>query len=120
MGLLCALGVLAVVVASSAVEFAEEWRLWKSQHGKSYQSQREELEKHRIWLSNRQYVIEHNKNVDLHGYTLSLNHFGDMVNANSSPPRPKVHIMVAGFLICLSIYYMIPAQPRVVSHYEDR
>lgn len=79
MGLLWVLSVLLALAASSHLEFAEEWHQWKSQHGKWYQSPGEELVRHRVWLENREYIQNHNKNVDLHGYSLALNHFGDLV-----------------------------------------
>ena len=60
-------------------EFVEEWQLWKSDHGKKYDSQREELERHLVWLSNREYIQQHNVNAELFGFTLAVNHFGDMV-----------------------------------------
>ena len=60
-------------------ELLEEWELWKTQHGKSYAHKVEELERHLIWVSNRKYIEEHNVNADLLGYTLAMNHFGDLV-----------------------------------------
>ena len=71
--------VLAVVSCEVQYQHPEEWQLWKTQHGKSYESEREELERHLVWLSNREYINAHNKNSDLFGFTLSMNHFGDMV-----------------------------------------
>ncbi len=61
--------------------FVEEWQLWKSAHSKQYLSQKEELEKHLVWLSNREYILGHNANADIFGYSLELNHFGDMVQS---------------------------------------
>ena len=70
-----------LVVASCEVlyQHPEEWQLWKSQHGKSYGSQREELERHLVWLSNREYINAHNKNAHILGFTLAMNHLGDIV-----------------------------------------
>ena len=77
---------LAVAVAAHInLQYPEEWQLWKSQHGKSYNSQREELERHLVWLSNREYINAHNKNADIFGFTLAMNHFGDIVSWKSSP-----------------------------------
>ena len=73
---------LAITLAhavSRRLEHPEEWQLWKSQHGKSYGSQREELERHLVWLSNREYINAHNKNAHTIGYSLHLNHFADWV-----------------------------------------
>jgi len=70
----------AVAAAAAKFEFLEEWEMWKEQHGKGYQSEREELERHLIWLSNKQYIDQHNANSDIFGFTLAMNHFGDMVS----------------------------------------
>jgi cathepsin L len=60
-------------------ELLEEWELWKTQHRKSYAHRVEELDRHLVWASNRKYIEEHNANADLLGYTLAMNHFGDLV-----------------------------------------
>lgn len=56
-----------------------EWNLWKVEHGKEYSSEDEELERHAVWLSNMKYIQQHNANSDIHGFTLAMNEFGDMV-----------------------------------------
>ena len=73
---------VAAVVCSEVVQYQhpEEWQLWKTEHGKSYESQREELERHLVWLANREYINAHNKNADLFGFTLAINHLGDIVS----------------------------------------
>ena len=74
--------ILALVVGALAdiqLQHPEEWHLWKAKHGKSYNSQLEELEKHLTWLSNREYIKIHNVNSDKFGFTLAMNHFGDLV-----------------------------------------
>ena len=71
--------VLLGLVSSSLLDFTSEWHSWKTQHGRVYSSWREELARHRVWLGNREFVENHNKNADGHGYTLALNHFGDLV-----------------------------------------
>ena len=75
--------VLAVVSCEVQYQHPEEWQLWKTEHGKSYESQREELERHLVWLSNREYINAHNANSDIFGFTLAMNHFGDMVVSSS-------------------------------------
>lgn len=65
-------------------ELLEEWELWKTQHGKSYAHKVEELERHMIWASNRKYIEEHNVNADTFGYTLAMNHFGDLVRCEKN------------------------------------
>ena len=77
--LVLALLATAVSTAQISLQHPEEWLQWKSQHGKSYDSQRHELERHLVWLSNREYINAHNKNADIFGFTLAMNHFGDMV-----------------------------------------
>lgn len=81
---LVVLALLATVVATARInlQHPEEWLQWKSQHGRNYDSQREELERHLVWLSNREYINGHNKNADIFGFTLAMNHFGDMVRKN--------------------------------------
>ena len=76
--------VCSVLVAAVSCEVQyqhpEEWQLWKTQHGKSYGSQREELERHLVWLANREYINAHNKNAHILGFTLAMNHLGDIVS----------------------------------------
>lgn len=82
---LVVLALLATAVATAQInlQHSEEWLQWKSQHGKNYDSQRHELERHLVWLSNREYINAHNKNADIFGFTLAMNHFGDMVRKTS-------------------------------------
>ena len=79
MCLVWVLSILLGLAASSSLEFADEWQVWKSQHGKWYGSVGKEVERHKVWLQNREFIERHNKNSDIHGYTLALNHFGDLV-----------------------------------------
>ena len=73
-----------VGVVSGEVQYQhpEEWQLWKKEHGKSYESEREELERHLVWLANREYISAHNKNAHILGFTLAMNHLGDIVGNN--------------------------------------
>ena len=75
-----AIAVIATATAT-AVELSEEWHLWKSEHKKSYQNEIEELERHNIWLSNNEYIEQHNQRSDVFGYTLKMNKFGDLVSS---------------------------------------
>ena len=77
--LVLALVSLAYAKGVPRFEFVEEWQLWKSTHSREYLSEREELERHLTWLSNREYILQHNANAHIFGFTLSLNQFGDMV-----------------------------------------
>ncbi|KAL5493700.1 hypothetical protein EMCRGX_G014919 [Ephydatia muelleri] len=71
------LGLIGLTAALNC-QFAEEWHSWKDSYGKSYTSELEELERHSVWLSNRKYIEEHNTHADVFGYTLAMNHFGDV------------------------------------------
>ena len=84
-----ALGLLLCAAAQAAgmtplLKHVEEWQMWKMQHGKSYDSVREELERHLVWLANREYINVHNKNSHIFGFTLAMNHLGDLVSLLSS------------------------------------
>nr|CBY80149.1 silicatein yellow variant [Tethya aurantium] len=74
--------VLATAIGQPTIhyEFKEEWQLWKNQHSKSYQTELEELEKHLVWLSNKKYIELHNANADTFGFSLAMNHLGDMTD----------------------------------------
>lgn len=74
-------GLSLVLGEGAKFEQVEEWRAWKGFHSKSYASEVEELERHLVWLSNKEYINQHNLNSDLFGFTLALNDFGDMVSA---------------------------------------
>ena len=77
---LLGIGQLATVSSVQPVfQYVEEWNLWKDDHDKAYGSQLEELERHLVWLSNKKYIEQHNANSHLFGFTLAMNHFGDMV-----------------------------------------
>ena len=77
--LIALLSLVVLALAAPKFQLGEEWQLWKTQHGKSYESQREELERHIIWQSNRKYIEAHNQNAHIMGFTLKMNHFGDLV-----------------------------------------
>lgn len=75
--------VMTLALANSNMpqyEFVEEWRLWKSQHSRSYESEIEELNRHLVWLSNKKFIELHNANSHVFGFTLAMNHFGDLVS----------------------------------------
>ena len=77
---LFALLAVTAAVAKIQLSFAEEWQMWKSQHGKSYGSEREELERHLVWRANREYINGHNQNAHIFGFTVAMNHLGDIVS----------------------------------------
>lgn len=57
----------------------DEWELFKMTHKKSYGNEIEERFRMKIYLENRQKIAKHNKDSDQHGYTLAMNHFGDLL-----------------------------------------
>nr|CAI43320.1 cathepsin L [Lubomirskia baikalensis]CAI46307.1 cathepsin L [Lubomirskia baikalensis] len=69
---------LALVAAATAFDFPEEWESWKKEHGKVYNSDREELTRHIIWQANRKYVDEHNAHAEKFGFTVGMNQFADL------------------------------------------
>ena len=77
--MVASLAVLCRAAVQIRYEFVEEWRLWKTKHGKAYETQPVELERHLVWLSNRKYIESHNSNADIFGYNLAMNSFGDLV-----------------------------------------
>ena len=60
-------------------QFPEEWETWKTQHGKNYSSQLEDLDRHLVWVYNKKFIETHNANQDYFGFSLGMNSFGDMV-----------------------------------------
>ena len=107
MKIIFVLPILLVAVASSSLEYGEEWDLWKAQHGKWYQSLGEERERHRVWLTNREYIEQHNANADYHGYTLALNHFGDLVQYNCCNCHVLVYVVLT--ISCMKYATLCPA-----------
>ena len=62
-----------------SLAFQEEWDIWQLEHQKSYKHHHEEAKRHAIWLANRNAIEEHNSRADVHGFTLKMNHLGDLV-----------------------------------------
>ncbi|XP_003383103.1 PREDICTED: silicatein-like [Amphimedon queenslandica] len=82
-GLICAFCFILSACATK-LDLPHEWHSWKATHGKSYESDHEELGRHIVWLSNKKYIDEHNKYSETFGYTLKMNKFGDLTNAEFS------------------------------------
>ncbi len=80
MKFLVLLSLIGLAASRAHYELLEEWNLWKDQYGRSYGSEEEDLERHIVWLSNKKYIEQHNANDHIFGYTLAMNHFGDMVS----------------------------------------
>ena len=83
--------VTMVLLLSAAVQSEEkdlesrfthvkEWSLWKLTHKRSYETEREEFDRHLVWLSNKKYIDLHNANAQIFGFTLAMNQFGDLVS----------------------------------------
>ena len=60
-------------------QFPEQWKAWKTEHGKNYSSELEDLDRHLVWLSNKKFIESHNANEDYFGFGLGMNSFGDLV-----------------------------------------
>ena len=71
-------------VATAKIEFPPEWHAWKSEHQVTYATEIEELQKHVVWLSNKQFIDEHNKYEDVFGYNLKMNRYGDLVSRKNA------------------------------------
>lgn len=61
-------------------ELLHEWHTWKAEHGKLYQSLEEEMWRHTVWQNNMKMIQRHNTDSVTHGYTLKMNHLGDLVS----------------------------------------
>ena len=74
---------LSLVTADSGEIFVHElppeWHAWKEEHGKTYQSTNEEMWRHDVWKTNMEMIRTHNAEKEVHGYTLRMNHLGDLV-----------------------------------------
>ena len=85
---------LLCVTLVTAAEFSDEWNSWKELHKKTYECEHEELARYTIWVANKAYIEEHNKNVQAHGYSLKMNEFGDMVTCCKC-----IHVFVDVFIL---------------------
>lgn len=64
-------------------ELEKEWNLWKAEYGKKYYSDEMELSRKSIWAANKMFVDTHNANAELHGYTVKMNEFADLVRTGA-------------------------------------
>lgn len=62
-----------------AYQLSEEWQGWKLEHGKGYETEKEEIYRHIIWQSNKKFIEIHNLYNKSFGYTLAMNEMGDLV-----------------------------------------
>ena len=61
-------------------DLPHEWHTWKAEHGKLYHSPEEEVWRHTVWQNNMKMIQRHNAESMTHGYTLKMNHLGDLVS----------------------------------------
>jgi len=76
--------VLALAGAASAMTLDADvslFREWKNKHSKVYESENHELSKFETFKANAAHILNHNMNHEKHGFTLALNQFADMTNA---------------------------------------
>jgi len=80
---LCLLFVCVYSAPTSNSLLDAPWALFKQTFQKQYGSTEEEISRRSIWESNLAYIRNHNLESDLgvHTYTLKMNQFGDMTNA---------------------------------------
>ena len=71
--------VLDSTVFNVSYKYEEAWRSWKATHSKKYLDATEDLLRHQTWLSNMKFIEGHNANAHIFGFTLAMNHLGDMV-----------------------------------------
>lgn len=75
-----------LLTAVAAVSFEElvkqEWKTFKLQHGKSYESDIEENFRLKIFMENKRRIAEHNAHYEKGkaSFKLAMNHFGDMLH----------------------------------------
>jgi len=78
MKILVLLSLLGLTLAHLETIEDKSWHLWKGIHGKSYENMFVEKLRYFIWQDNSRRIEEFNK-LD-QGYSLRMNHFGDMTN----------------------------------------
>lgn len=90
--------ILTLVAAATAFQYTAEWEMWKKEHGRNYATDEEELHRHIIWESHKEYVDNHNENSKIFGFTLAMNEFADLANSefrqmyNGLLPRPADYV----------------------------
>ena len=90
--------------------FTQEWHLWKADHEKSYKDDQEEVERHAVWMSNKEYIEQHNKQADELGFTLKMNQFGDLVSRDRYSIRGVDYFFHNQFVLVLQFSAMILAK----------
>lgn len=80
--LLIAMTIPCVNTQSLSSRLPAAWHHWKAEHGRGYESERDELYRHVIWQSNKKFIDSHNQFNQTFGYTLAMNELGDLVRIN--------------------------------------
>lgn len=82
---------MSLIIADSGDVFVHElppeWHAWKYEHGKSYGTFDEEMWRHAVWQTNMKLINKHNEEEESHGFTLKMNHLGDLVSESSASPE---------------------------------
>jgi cathepsin L len=80
---ICLLFVCVYSAPTFNTELDAPWNLFKRTFGKQYSSAEEEINRRSIWEDNLAMIRNHNLEADLgvHTFTLGMNQFGDMTNA---------------------------------------
>lgn len=86
--MLCYSTLLIVSGSVHGLNLEGRWQSWKEEHGKLFSSEKEEMERLKIWMKNVAIIEEHN--AQNHSFTLGMNQFGDMVG-----------------LLCLLYFYLV-------------
>ncbi|XP_064493476.1 uncharacterized protein LOC135403396 isoform X1 [Pseudopipra pipra] len=89
------LGVLLALLGCAAAPdpaLEEAWEEWKSLHAKEYPGE-DETFRREIWEKNLRHIQQHNweEAQGKHSYRLAMNHFGDLVPADTFPGDPSEH-----------------------------
>ena len=65
--------------SSLFADLRSEWEAWKDTHGKTYNSDDEDMNRFEVWADHRDYVNEWNSAANA-SFTLGINEFADMVS----------------------------------------
>ena len=80
MMLFSVLFLITLVSVKPDIVFHPHWSSWKTAHKRSYVTIHEEVIRHDTWLANKEYIDKHNDQSAIHGFTLKMNHLGDLVS----------------------------------------
>lgn len=67
---------LLPILISAFTDKYNNWEEWKEQYRPPYENKLEEIDRHSIWLKNKDNIIVHNKKRE--SYTMGLNQFSDL------------------------------------------